>query len=239
METLETTKATLRDLSVTDLTGAIKHLQGLIPGSAPKKKDILALHGRLESVNAERRNNLITFDDLDIKTSRIRFDFLSLLEVLKEEDFKEVTTPAEKQVAAVPKFMFVYDVEEETSATKLNKHLFLYKRNGKLKTYNVHSDSNGGEVLAEAKKQLEDTDYIICLVTLNLLTDEKWLNFIFDSLNAGKRVIPVRIADISLEESGLEKYRSLPSQNRTISAFKNEDAAYADIAAEIVRLLPR
>lgn len=238
METLETTKATLRDLSVTDLTGAIKHLQGLIPGSAPKKKDILTLYGRLESVNSERRNNLITFDDLDIKTSRIRFDFLSLLEVLKEEDFKEVTTPVEKKVAAVPKFMFVYDVEEEAFATKLNKHLYLYKRNGKLKTYNIHADANGGEVLEEAKKQLEDTDYIICLVTLNLLTGE-WLDFIWDSLNAGKRVIPVRIADISLDESGLEKYRSLPSQNRTISAFKNEDAAYADIAAEIVRLLPR
>ncbi len=238
METLETTKATLRDLCVTDLNGALKQLQGLIPGSAPKKKEVFTLHGRLESVNSERRNNLITFDEVDIRTSRIRFDFLSLLEVLKEEDFKEVTTPAEKQVSAVPKFMFVYDVEEEAFATKLNKHLFLYKRNGKLKTYNVHSDANGGEILEEAKKQLADTDYIICLVTLNLITGE-WLDFIFDSLHDGKRVIPVRIADISLDGSGLEKYRSLPSQNRTISAFKNEDAAYADIAAEIVRLLPR
>jgi len=238
METLETTKATLGDLCVTDLKGALKHLQEIIPGSAPKKKDILALHGRLESVNSERRNNLITFDELDIKTSRIRFDFLSLLEVLTEEDLKEVITPAEKQVAAVPKFMFVYDVEEEAFAAKLNKHLYLYKRNGKLKTYNIHSDANGGEILEEAKKQLADTDYIICLVTLNLITGE-WLDFIWDSLNAGKRVIPVRIADISLDESGLEKYRSLPSQNRTISAFKNEDAAYTDIAAEIVRLLPR
>ncbi len=239
METLETTKSTLRDLSVTDLGGALKHLQGLIPGTAPKKKDILALQGRLETVNSERRNNLITFDDLDIKTSRVRYDFLSLLEILEEKDFDAVAAPAEKQVSAVPKFMFVYDVEEETFATKLNKHLFLYKRNGKLKIYNVHLDVPAGEqVMPEAKKQLADTDYIICLVTLNLLTGE-WLDFIWDSLNAGKRVIPVRIADISLDESGLEKYRSLPSQNRTVSAFKNEDAAYADIAAEIIRLLPR
>lgn len=235
METLETTKATLRDLSTSDLNGALKHLQGLIPGSAPKKKDILILQGRLESVNAERRNNLITYDEVDIRISRIRFDFLSLLEVLKEEDFKEVATPAKRQV---PKFMIVYEVNDEEYATKLNKHLFLQKRNGKLITYNVHSDIMWGDPMIEAQKQLADTDYIICLYTLNFITS-MWIDFAWESVNAGKRIIVVRIADISLEESGLEKYRSLPSQNRTISAFKNEDAAYADIAAEIVRLLPR
>jgi Effector-associated domain 11 len=238
MDTLETTKSTLRALTITDLGGALKHLQGLIPGSAPKKKDILSLQGRLESVHSERRNNLITFDEVDIKTSRIRYDFLSLLDVLNEQDFEAVAAPAEKQVSAVPKFMFVYDVEEENFATKLNKHLFLFKRSGKLIIYNVHADVQAGDPLEEAKKQLQDTDYIICLITLNLITGA-WLDFIWDSLNAGKRVIPVRIADISLDGSGLEKYRSLPSQNRTISAFKNEDAAYADIAAEIARLLPR
>lgn len=238
MPDLEKTKATLSELCVTDPGTALKNLQGLMPGSAPKKKDILALHGRLESLNAERRNNLITFDEYDIKFSRIRYDFLGLLETLVETDFTEVATPAEKKVAAVPKFMFVYDVEEEPFATKLNKHLFLQKRTGKLKIYNVHADLQAGDPVEEAKKELADTDYIICLFTLNLITGV-WLDFLWESLTAGKRVIPVRIADISLNDSGLEKYKSLPSQNRTVSAFKNEDAAYADIAAEIIRLLPR
>jgi hypothetical protein len=127
-------------------------------------------------------------------------------------------------------------VEDEDYATKLNNHLFLYKRNGKLSIYNVHKGVVG-DPIEEAKKQLAETDYIICFFTINLLVGS-WLDFIWESLKAGKRVIPVRIADISLDESGLEKYRSLPSQNRTISAFKNEDAAYTDIATEIVRLLP-
>jgi hypothetical protein len=238
MPELQNTKTTLNDLSVTDLAGAIKHLQGLLPGAAAKKKDILSLQGRLESINSERRNNLISFDDYDIKLSRIRFDFLGLVESLTDPDFNAVQTPAEKQVGAVPKFMFVYDVEEEPFAAKLNKHLFLQKRSGKLKIYNVHADLKAGDPVEEAQKELADTDYIICLFTLNLITGV-WLDFIWDSLSAGKRVIPVRIADISLNDSGLEKYKSLPSQNRTVSAFKNEDAAYADIAAEIVRLLPR
>ncbi len=132
----------------------------------------------------------------------------------------------------------VYDVEEEPFATKLNKHLFLQKRSGKLRIYNVHSDLKAGDPVEEAKKELADTDYIICLFTLNLITGV-WLDFIWECLSAGKRVIPVRIADIPLDGSGLEKYKSLPSQNRTISAFKSEDAAYADIATEIGRLLPR
>ena len=238
MPDLQHTKTTLSELSVTDLGGALKNLQAIIPGSAPKKKDILSLQGRLESINAERRNNLIDFDDYDIKVSRIRYDFLGLLEALTDDDFNPVATPAARQVGAVPKFMFVYDVEEEPFATKLNKHLFLQKRSGKIKIYNVHADLKVGDPVEEAQKELADTDYIICLFTLNLITGV-WLDFIWESLNAGKRVIPVRIADISLDGSGLEKYKSLPSQNRTISAFKNEDAAYADIAAEIIRLLPR
>lgn len=231
-------KATLNQLSVSDLGAALKNLQTLMPGSAPKKKEILALQGRQESLNAERRNNLISFDDYDIKSSRIRYDFLGLVETLTEKDFEETSAPSEQKIAAVPKFMFVYDVEEEPFATKLNKHLFLQKRSGKLKIYNVHADVQSGDPVEAAKQELTDTDYIICFFTLNLITGV-WLDFLWESLQAGKRVIPVRISDISLADSGLEKYKSLPSQNRTISAFKNEDAAYADIAAEIVRLLPR
>ena len=238
MADLQNTKNTLGDQCVTDLSGALKSLQSLLPGAAPKKKDILALQGRLESVNTEKRNNLIDFDDYDIKMSRIRYDFLGLVESLSEQDFNEVATPAERQVGAVPKFMFVYDVEEEPFATKLNKHLFLQKRSGKLRIYNVYADLKAGDPVEEAKKELADTDYIICLFTLNLITGV-WLDFIWECLSAGKRVIPVRIADIPLDGSGLEKYKSLPSQNRTISAFKSEDAAYADIATEIGRLLPR
>jgi Effector-associated domain 11 len=238
MPELEKTKSTLSELSVTDPAAALKNLKGLMPGSAPKKKDILALEGRLESLNAERRNNLINFDEFDIKFSRIRYDFLGLLETLTDQDFAEVTVPVEKKVGAVPKFMFVYDVEEEPFATKLNKHLFLQKKSGKLKIYNVHADFMAGDPVEAAQQELADTDYIICLFTLNLITGV-WLEFIWESLQAGKRVIPVRISDMSLQDSGLEKYKSLPSQNRTVSAFKNEDAAYADIAAEIIRLLPR
>ena len=237
MDTLETTKSTLSTLSTTNLGEAIKNLQGLLPGTAPKKKEILMLLGNLEALNQERRNDTIAFDELNTGMNRIRRNFLDLVGTLTESDFAETTTAPAQQVKAVPKFMFVYDVEDEDYATKLNKHLFLYNRNGKLSIYNVLKGVVGDPV-EEAQKQLADTDYIICFFTLNLLMG-RWLDFIWESLKAGKRVIPVRIADISLDESGLEKYRSLPSQNRTISAFKSEDAAYADIAAEIIRLLPR
>lgn len=238
MPDLQNTKNTLSEQAVSDPGAALKNLQGLLPGSAPKKKDILSLQGRLESLNAERRNNLIAFDEYDIKLSRIRYDFLGLLESLADKDFEETSAPSQQQVGAVPKFMFVYTVEEEPFATKLNKHLFLQKKSGKLKIYNVHSDLQAGDPMEAARQELADTDYIICLVTLELLIGE-WLDFIWESLQAGKRVIPVRIADISLKDSGLEKYKSLPSQNRMVSDFKSEDAAYADIATEIGRLLPR
>ncbi len=57
------------------------------------------------------------------------------------------------------------------------------------------------------------------------------------ALGQGKRIIPVRIENFDLDGSGLEKLRSLPTMNRTISDFPNSDAAYTDIVSEIKKLL--
>jgi hypothetical protein len=235
---LETLKTELGDLQVQDLPAALKALQNLMPGAAPKKKDILALQGRLESANADRRNNIVSAEDYDLRLSRVRYDFLQLLEILQEADFEAPSTPTAAQVGAVPKFMVVYDVADEPFATRLNRHLFLAKRGGKLKTYNVHADLQDGIATESAQQQLADTDYLLCLVTLNFLTSA-WLDFVWAALSAGKRVIPLRIADISLDGSGLERYKTLPTQNRTLSAFPNEDAAYNDVTTELMRLIPK
>lgn len=231
-------KTDLQDILVSDLGAALKNLQTLLPATASKKKDILMLMARLETTGVERRSGAFSDAEVDTKIGRVRFDFLGLIETLEEKDFEDVTLAASAPVATVPKFMIVYDVSAEPQATRLNKFLFLLKRSGKMSTYSVYSDLKAGDPVEEAKNHLKDTDYILCLMTLDLMFNMDWLDFIWNARDAGKRVIPIRVADISLQDSGLEKFKSLPSQNRTISNFNSEDAAFTDIVTEIRKLLP-
>ncbi len=231
-------KTDLQDILVSDPGAALKSLQTLLPATAAKKKDILMLMARLETAGVERRSGAFADAEIDTKINRVRFDFLALIDTLVEKDFEEVSVAAAAPIAAVPKFMIVYDVEAEPQATRLNKFLFLLKRSGKMSIYNVHADLKAGDPVEEAKNQLKDTDYILCLMTLDLMFNPDWLDFIWNARDAGKRVIPIRIADISLQDSGLEKFKSLPTQNRMLSSFNSEDAAFTDIVTEIRKLLP-
>lgn len=231
-------KIDLQDIQVSDLGAALKNLQTLLPATASKKKDILMLMAKLETALAERRSGAFSDAETDTKIGRVRFDFLGLIDALEEKDFVEVAVAAAAPVGKVPKFLIVYDVSAEPQATRLNKFLFLLKRSGKMSTYNVYADLQAGDPVEEAKNQLADTDYILCLMTLDLMFNMDWLDFIWNARDAGKRVIPIRVADISLQDSGLEKFKSLPSQNRTISNFNSEDAAFTDIVTEIRKLLP-
>ena len=59
------------------------------------------------------------------------------------------------------------------------------------------------------------------------------------ALDLKKRVIPILIGKVDMEGTGLDNLKSLPSQGRSVSDFRNQDEAYADIVAEIKRLLPQ
>lgn len=134
-----------------------------------------------------------------------------------------------------PKFVVLYHQSEQTYCDALNDYLYLLKKRGKLQVYNLYSDvKGGGDIRQEAGKEIATADYLICLVTAKFLNSE-WLDAV---LTSNKNVIPVRVTNIDLKDSGLEHLRSLPSQNRTIPIFGDDDAAYTDIVNEIRRLLP-
>ena len=75
------------------------------------------------------------------------------------------------------------------------------------------------------------------LITSNIFNDGTWYELIMKALEAGKRVIPVRIEKFDIDGSGLEKLKSLPTMNRTVSDFPNTDSAFADIVAEIKKVV--
>lgn len=151
------------------------------------------------------------------------------------------TTPAPTVAApknAIPIFLVLYDLQDDARVVQLNKHLTVLKMTKKIVVHNVHQVKAGEDVMAEAEKNLAIADYILTIISPNLFNeDAAWLGMTLMALESGKKVIPVRIEKADVEGTGLEKLRSLPSMNRTVSDFPNPEAAYSDIVDEIKRLI--
>lgn len=148
--------------------------------------------------------------------------------------------PAHTPAAATntpPKFVVVFDAADLPYFQTLNRHLFILKANKKIQLYQVHEVLGEGQ-LERAEAEMNNADYVLVLITSNIFNDENWYHLIIKGMEAGKRIIPVRITNYSIEGSGLEKLRSLPTMNRSVADFPNADAAYADIVAEIKKVLP-
>lgn len=150
------------------------------------------------------------------------------------------TTPTVVQapVSAIPKFVVVYDIADDAYCKLLNKHLNVLKITKKLRVYNVNEAGADEDPLVRAEKELADADYLVPLVTVNLFSSD-WFGIVFDAIEKGRRMIPIRINNADMEGTGLEKLRGLPTLNRSVADFPNQDAAYTDIVGEIKKLLQR
>jgi V8-like Glu-specific endopeptidase len=138
------------------------------------------------------------------------------------------------------RFVLIYDIADDKAREQLDKQLFLLVKTKKIALFNPHKSDFGGDIETQTKQEIETADYILCLFSSNLFSDTTpWLTLLLEAVENGKKVIPIRISDMSMEGTGLEKLRSLPSGNRLVSNFPNADAAYADIAAELRKLVPK
>lgn len=144
-------------------------------------------------------------------------------------------TPAS---TAIPKFVIVYDQADTPQCQLLNKYLNILKITKKVQVYNVH-EALAQDLLAGAEAELANADYLLALVTVNLFNSPDWFGLILNALEQRRRVIPIRIEKIGYEGTGLERLLSLPTLNRAVSDFPNVDAAYADIVAELRKLIPK
>lgn len=156
-----------------------------------------------------------------------------ITEFVQEEAVAEPVPPPN----IAPKFVVIFDSADLPHFQALNRHLFILKATKRIRLYQVH-EVLGEDRLARAESEIAGADYILALITPNIFNDENWYEIIIKALEAGKRVIPVRVANYDIEGTGLEKLRSLPSLNRSVADFPNVDAAYADIVTEIRKLLP-
>lgn len=229
-------------LANNELAVVISTLQGMLPGNAEKRTQTILLEGRLSQITRDHNiAGIVTLADFQLETAKIREALLKLVTGLEDRDFDAAAgASAQASVAAVPKFMIIYDLADSDSSKMLNKHLNVLKITKKIRVYNVHEALAGEDVIERAKTELADADYLLVLVTVNLFNSPEWFEMVYNAMGEGRRIIPIRMEKADFEGTGLEKLKSLPSMNRAVSDFKgNLDAAYMDIVTELRKLLPK
>ncbi len=234
-------KNDLQMLLVDDLEKTISTLQGMLPEESEKKRQTILLQGRLNTTDKDRRNQVALEDHLTIAYNQIRSALLDLIVDLAEKDFEPPAAGqgGQASVSAVPKFVIIYAEEDADYSKMLNKHLNVLKFTKKIRVYDVNKDVKAGEdVAARAAEEMADADYLVALITVDLMGSE-WFGVLYDAIGEGRRIIPVRMEQADFEGTGLEKLRSLPSMNRAVSQFKSPDDAYMDIVTELRKLLPK
>jgi hypothetical protein len=223
-----------------ELGSAISTLQNLLPSNAEKRSQTILLEGRLSQITRDHDiAQIISHADFQLETNRIRDAMLKLVAGLKEKDFDPAAAgvPTQPSVTAMPKFVIIYDVADSDASKMLNKHLNVLKFTKKIQVYNVQEGF--GDLVAQAKKEIENADYLLVLITVNLFNSD-WFELVYNAIGEGRRIIPIRMEQADFEGTGLEKLRSLPSMNRAVSDFKgNPDGAYVDIVTELRKLLPK
>lgn len=232
----------LQALLVDDLAATIKSLQNMLPAGAEKRGQTILLEGRLSQISRDHHiASIVTLDDYQLETSRIRDAVLKMIAGLEEKDFDTAAAgeSAQSPVAAVPKFVIIYDIADSDQCKMLNKHLNILKITKKIRVHNVQDVLGGENPLERANQEIADADYLLVLITVNLFNSPEWFELVFNAMGEGKRIIPVRMEQADFEGTGLEKLRSLPSMNRAVSQFKNPDDAYVDIVTELRKLLPK
>ncbi|MCB9307173.1 MAG: hypothetical protein H6565_11320 [Lewinellaceae bacterium] len=232
-------KKDLEEQIGSDLAAAVKTTQGFLSDNQDKRSQTILLEGRLSQIVRDMGTGIIKTEDYQLEVARIRKALLDLVGGLDESDFTPGSPgPASAPVAAVPKFVIIYDQADEQHATMLNRHLNVLKITKKIRVYNVN-ETLGEGLIDRAKQEMEDADYLLVLITVNLFNSPDWFELVYNAMGEGQRIIPVRIEKADFEGTGLEKLKSLPSMNRAVSEFGSKDDAYMDIVTELRKLLPR
>lgn len=200
----------------------------------------------LSAKRAYEIQETLTRPEFVAAASKIRLALLAITKNLTSlPPTQQPTQQATQQTIANPftdlpntKLAILYDQQDEARAEQLNKHLTVLRMRKTIEVYNVHQTIGGMDTLAAAEVAIQHADYILLLISSNIFnTNAIWLTTTLSALEKGKKVVPIHMDKADLEGTGLEKLRALPSLNRTVTDFANEEQAYSEIVEEVKRLV--
>ena len=235
------------------LDEAAQHLKDL--AQAAKWGDIeISVQNNIGNLNGVTRayeiDGTTTLDEYTTAVNKIRRALLSLVRSAKEIGAAQTGGPiitATMQQAIAPfneisnaKIVVLYDEQDQPSADTLSKHLTVLRMTGKIDLYNVHSGIANTPVLLTAQKAIDAAHFVFVLISPNIFNNNAlWLTTTLSAVDAGKRIIPIRLEKADLEGTPIAELRGLPAMGKTISDYSNSDQAFSEIVSEIKRLLAK
>ncbi len=144
---------------------------------------------------------------------------------------------------------YSYAHEDEELRDKLEKHLSLLKRQGVISDWHDREITAGSEWANQISEYLESAQIILLLISPDFLAsdychDVEMTRAMERHHNKEARVIPIILRPVDWEGAPFSKLQCLPRNAEPVTLWKNEDAAFRDIAkgirkvAEEIRLPP-
>jgi hypothetical protein len=137
---------------------------------------------------------------------------------------------------------FSYAHEDEPLRDELAKHLKLLERQGIIQSWHDRKITAGEEWKSEIDTHLESAEIILLLISADFLASDYCYNIEMKrSLERHKnnqaRVIPVILRPVDWHRSPFGKLVALPTDEKPITTWPNQDEAFTDVAQGLRRAI--
>ncbi len=137
---------------------------------------------------------------------------------------------------------FSYSHKDEALRNELEAHLGLLLQQGHLEVWHDRRIGAGAEIDAAIDAQLEAADIILLLISSDFIKSNycysKEMQRAVERHEAGEaRVVPVILRPCDWHSAPFGKLLAVPRDGRAITLWPNQDEAFADVTAQIRRLV--
>ncbi|MEI7728057.1 MAG: COR domain-containing protein [Verrucomicrobiota bacterium] len=168
---------------------------------------------------------------------------VSVVELLSGVDLPNVrkTTKTKEETMKAPKLFYSYSHKDETLRDKLETHLKLLKREGKISDWHDRRITAGTEWAKQIDDHLNQADIILLLVSADFIASDYCYDL--EMKRAMERhekkeavVIPVILRDCDWHCAPFSKLQALPKDGRPVKKWEDRDTAWTDVAKGIRRV---
>jgi formylglycine-generating enzyme required for sulfatase activity len=151
---------------------------------------------------------------------------------------------ADTKTPMAAKVFFSYAHEDQDLRDRLEEHLSILKRMGKISTWHDRRIGAGREWAGVISEELESADIILLLISASFLNSEYCYSVEMDrALERHKQgnatVIPIILRPALWETAPFGKLQALPLDAKPVTKWRNRDDAFKNIASGIAEATER
>jgi internalin A len=159
-------------------------------------------------------------------------------ELLNGVDFEKQREESLDAIAKAKAIFFSYSHQDEVLRDELETHLKLLQRQGVISTWHDRKILPGREWDREIDRYLEKAKIILFLISADFIaSDYCWENEVKQALkwheSGHATVIPVLLRSCDWKGAPFRKLQGLPKDMTPITAWRDRDAAWTDVATGI------